>query len=396
VFFPENLKAGLIEKGLLLQEPERGQPMTEMQAMKLAIQEAYRGLGAVSPNPLVGCVILDSKDRFLSKGYHARYGAAHAEVNALSGFSTDELCGAKVFVTLEPCAHQGKTPSCAKTLSNLPLKEVIFGLIDPNPLVAGKGAEILKSAGISVRQFSELELELEQVCEHFMRNFREQKIFVSAKVASSLDGQLALATGESKWITDSTSREISHLLRAAHDGLLIGSNTLRTDDPSLNVRSSYFPKQKNKIVILDSDALCLAEAPKYKITRFHDPADVYFAISDQIFSPPNPWGAQVIHLPAHPEGPAFGLNLGILLTILWDAGLRSLLVEGGAHVLSSFIREMRAQRLYLFQAPMILGAKSGKAWSERVNIDSMSERTVLKNPQFLQLMQDQLITGILN
>ncbi len=380
----------------MLAEPERGQPLSESFAMKLAIQEAYRGLGAVSPNPLVGCVILDSKDRFLAKGFHARYGGAHAEVNALVGLSTEELQGAKIFVTLEPCAHEGKTPSCAKNLANLPLREVIYGLVDPNPLVAGQGLEILTAAKIIVRPFVEFEIELKQLCEHFLWNMLQQKVFVSAKVATSLDGQLGLQTGESQWITDETSRAVAHVLRAAHDGLLIGSNTLRIDNPSLNIRSDYFPKRKNKIIILDSDALCLAEACKYKFVQFHAPEDVYFAISDQISSPPNPWGAQVIFLPVKNQNPASGLDLNILLAMLWRVGIRSLLVEGGAHTLSSFINEMIVQRLYLFQAPMILGAKSGKPWSEQVSISSMSDRTSLKDPQFLHLAQDQLITGILN
>jgi diaminohydroxyphosphoribosylaminopyrimidine deaminase/5-amino-6-(5-phosphoribosylamino)uracil reductase len=392
VFFPEKVQNQMRAQGLLLPEPSPKQPLSEEQAMRLAIQEAYRGLGAVSPNPLVGCVILDSKDRFLSKGYHARYSDAHAEVNALKGLSTEELQGAKVFVTLEPCAHEGKTPSCAKALAKLPIAEVIFGLVDPNPLVSGQGAEILRSVGIQARQTTGLQMELEEVCEHFLWNFREKKVFVSAKVASSLDGQLALASGESKWITDGTSREISHVLRAAHDATLVGSNTILTDNPALNIRSAHFPNRKTKLIILDSDALCLARAPQLQIAERHNPEDVYFVISEQISNPPNPWGAQVIGLPAV----GLGLDLGLLLTKIWELGMRSVFVEGGAHVLSSFISEKRAQRLYLFQAPMILGAKSGKGWTEQVSIGSMSDRISLKNRQYIPLEQDLLVTGMLS
>ncbi len=392
LFFPQRLQSRWIQQGLLVSEPEHLQPMTDEQAMKLAIQEAYKGLGAVSPNPLVGCVILDAKDRFLAKGYHARVGQAHAEINALKGLDSEALQDAKVFVTLEPCAHEGRTPSCAKALARLPLREVIFGLVDPNPLVAGQGAAIIRQAGIKAREYGAMKTELEQVCEHFLWNFREKKVFLSAKVASSLDGQLALSTGESKWITDETSREIAHVLRAAHDAILVGANTVLTDDPSLDIRVEAFKNKKLKVLILDSDALCLSRADQLKLAKIHNPADVYFVISDQISSPPNPWGANVIGLPAK----GLGLDLDLLLTKLWKLGLRSVLVEGGAHVLSSIISEKKAQRLYLFQAPMILGAKSGKAWTEQVSIGSMSERIALANQQYISLDKDFLVTGKLN
>jgi len=392
IFFPKHLQSKLIQQGLLIPEPEHLQPLTDEQAMRLAIQEAYKGLGAVSPNPLVGCVVLDSKDRFLAKGYHAKLGEAHAEINALKNLTAEDLKDAKVIVTLEPCAHQGRTPSCAKALANLPLREVIFGLQDPNPLVAGQGAEIIRKAGIKATEFPILKAELEEVCEHFLWNFRQKKIFVSAKVASSLDGQLALASGESKWITDETSREIAHVLRAAHDAILVGSNTVQTDDPSLDIRVEAFKNKKLKLIILDSDALCLSRADRLKLAKIHDPSDVYFVVSDQISEPPNPWGANVIGLPAQ----GLGLDLDLLLTKLWELGMRSMLIEGGAHVLSSFISEKKAQRLYLFQAPMILGAKGGKAWTEQVTIKSMGGRIALANQQYISLAKDLLITGTLN
>ncbi len=393
VFFPEPLQRRLQQQGLLLSEPTSQQPLSDEQAMKLAIQEAYKGLGFTSPNPLVGCVILDSQNRFLSKGYHARVGEAHAEVNALKGLTSEDLKDARVFVTLEPCAHEGRTPSCAKALAQLPLREVIFGLTDPNPLVAGQGAEIIRKAGIPATEYTGMKSELEEVCEHFLWNFRQKKVFVSVKVASSLDGQLALASGESKWITDETSREVAHVLRAAHDAILVGHGTVEQDNPSLNIRLEKFKTKKLKVVILDSNATLLARADQLQITKAHDPENVFFAVSESIQNPPNPWGAQVIFLPA--QGPG-SLNLDILLTKLWAYGIRSIFIEGGAQVLSSFIGEKKANRLYLFQAPMILGAKSGKAWSEQVSISSMGDRIALANQHIIPLSKDLLITGTLN
>lgn len=155
VFFPDSVKSSLLEQGIFLPEPKKNQEMTDLMAMRLAIQEAYKGLGYVSPNPLVGCVILDSQNRFLASGYHARIGEAHAEMNALKKLNPEDLKGARVFVTLEPCAHEGRTGSCAKALSALPVKEVIYGLQDPNPLVSGKGAEIIRAAGIQCTLFQD-------------------------------------------------------------------------------------------------------------------------------------------------------------------------------------------------------------------------------------------------
>ena len=148
--------------------------MTDLEAMKKAIAEAYQGASFVSPNPLVGCVILDKVGNFLNSGYHNTYGGPHAEVNAFAGLTLEQLKDAHVIVTLEPCAHQGKTPSCAKTLAALPIKKITYGLMDPNPLVAGQGAEILKAAGKEVTIFNELQTELEELCEVFLMNQREK------------------------------------------------------------------------------------------------------------------------------------------------------------------------------------------------------------------------------
>jgi diaminohydroxyphosphoribosylaminopyrimidine deaminase/5-amino-6-(5-phosphoribosylamino)uracil reductase len=385
------------QKWSLLNEPVVGQQLDRPAAMKLAIQEAYRGLGYVSPNPLVGCVILDSQYRFLAKGYHAKFGEAHAEVNALKGLPVEQLRGAHVFVTLEPCAHEGQTPSCAKTLARLPLGEVVFGLIDPNPLVAGQGSQILKDAGIKTSIFADhcptasaetlerIQQDLEEVCEHFLYNFREKKVFVSLKVASSLDGQMALKTGESQWITDAVSREVAHLLRAAHDAVVVGSGTVMQDNPKLSIRHPQFPGLKKKVIVLDSGGEILKSPEKYQLLKEHDPKDLIFVIDPEVQKQvKNTLGVGI--LPTRQK-------LNEFLMDLWGLGLRSVFIEGGARVLSSFLAERAFQRLYVFQAPLILGAKGGKSWSETVSIDSMSRRITLTNQKVVPLKNDVLITG---
>ena len=162
-------------------------------AFLLAMIEAEKGAAHVSPNPLVGCVIVDADHRVIATGHHAKYGQSHAEVDALRKLTPEQLNHATMYVTLEPCAHEGKTPSCAKALAKLPLTRVVYGLEDPNPLVRGQGADILRAAGIDAVEYQgPLKNELRNLCEIFLKNFTEKKIFVAAKIASSLDGQIAM------------------------------------------------------------------------------------------------------------------------------------------------------------------------------------------------------------
>lgn len=380
-------------------EPDRWEKLSDRRAMAIAMQEAFRGVGHVSPNPLVGCVILDSQNRFLAKGYHARLGEAHAEIHALAQVSETELQDARVFVTLEPCAHEGRTPSCAKTMAKLPLREVIYGLQDPNPLVQGQGAEILKNAGKRVTLFTDLlddaaekekwQTQLQAVCEHFLWNFEHKKVFVSLKVASSIDGQLAMATGESKWITGPVAREYAHYLRGSHDAIAVGKETIVMDNPSLDIRVSHLKDSAMKglrrpVVIFDSTGETLKNKESLKVFSTHKPEEIFYVVNKSA------------DVQSFPEGQLLRFDkedgLSVLLQALYAKGIRSLLVEGGAGLLSSFIREGEFQRLYVFQAPLIMGAKSGKAWSEQVTIASLSEGLRLKHQSLLRLGEDLLMT----
>lgn len=394
--------------------------ITDEQAMLLAIQEGYKGTGFVSPNPLVGCVILSKKNEFLSIGYHHKVGEAHAEINALDNFQekvsnqpslfkADDLIDARVFVTLEPCAHQGRTGSCAKKLSVLPIKEVIYCLKDPNPLVMGKGKAIIVESNKSVSCIEEenpnshLVLFAKNLCEHFLHNFERQKIFFSLKIATSLDGMLAMKSGESKWITGPAAREYSHFLRFSHDAILIGSNTIIADNPSLDIRMTnpgqfnisnhIVPLKKNKIVIIDPQAKILSNLSHFKISKIHDSNNLIFLVSRKFNENSfdlNKINCKVIFFDD------ISLDLKFLDQQLWKLGIRSVLVEGGAHTLSQFLVQKTGQRLYLFQAPILLGGINGKLWSETLSIDSLKDQIVVKNQLFKRLDPDFLITGKLN
>lgn len=383
--------------------PDRGVRLSKEQAMRLAISEAYKGATRVSPNPLVGAVVLDKQGGFLACGYHEYYGGPHAEVNALKNLSYEDLQGAHVFVTLEPCAHEGKTPSCAKTMAKLPLKKVTFGLIDPNPLVAGQGAEILRQVGIEAEVFSaqspeedqDIKVKLEEVCEAFLWNFRHKKVFVALKMASSLDGQVALSSGESQWITGSESREYVHYLRACYDAILVGKGTVEFDNPSLDIRHSKIEK-KNKVVVIDSEGSLLQRFSDLKLSKAHEPADIFWCVAyeekdkiEKILSAmsvkPN-----IVFVKTAAEG---SLDLEDLLAQLYAKGLRSLMVEGGAITASSFISYGLVNRLYIFQAPIIMGSGGSRSWTETVKVSSMKEKIQVRSPRYLTFGSDFMITG---
>lgn len=397
IWFPSSLKESLKNQSLLVTEPLLHQYVSPEQAMRLAIQEGYRGLGFVSPNPLVGCVVLDSKNQFLAKGYHAKVGGHHAEVHALDGLTDAELEGATVYVTLEPCAHEGRTPSCAKMLAGKPIRKVIYGILDPNPLVSGQGLQILRKAGVETEEFLGLKAELEMLCEHFLWNFREKKVWVSLKVASSMDGMLAHQTGESRWITNETSREVGHILRASHDAILVGAETLLRDNPRLDVRASGLDQKKLKVFVLDPRGRALSKLKDLQVSQVHSKEHLFFVTSNEFSKIGSLSAAQVMPLGSaqRTEGSLdqSSLNLDELLTSLWGLGVRSLYVEGGGVTLSSFIQQKKAQRMYLFQAPVIIGGKSGKSWSSQVSIGSMSERIELTSLQTIGLHSDSLMTG---
>lgn len=372
--------------------------MNDEQAMELALQLAAFGAGFVSPNPQVGCVILNKDGYVVSSGYHKRYGGPHAEADALSSISIKDLNQARMFVTLEPCAHEGKTPSCAKAIAKLPVKEVVFGITDPHPLVAGKGAEILRQAGILATEYQgPLKQDLYEVCEHFLVNVQENRPFVSVKVASSLDGQMALKSGESKWITGEEARLHAHHLRGIHDAILIGQRTLELDNPSLDVRHPDFENKKNKVVVLLSSDYAHINCNKLQLFKTHEPRDIYFfeKANDCYFAViPNSAGYLQRKGPIGQSGHEnSGIKFLLRNHLKPDLGMNSILVEGGAKVISSFISANEADRLYLFQAPILLGAKGGQAWTEQVIIPKISERISLRNPKFTAMDRDFLITG---
>ncbi len=340
--------------------------MTSLEAMQLAIETAKKGQGFVSPNPLVGCVILDRSNQLLAVGYHAFYGQAHAEVHALEQVKDPKLLeGAHMFVTLEPCAHEGKTGSCAKKIATLPLAAVTFGLVDPNPLVSGQGAEILKKAGIKVEQDLRLEQQLEELAEVFLTNMRQNRAFIAVKIASSLDGHMAVGEGESQWITSSASRKKAHELRLMYDAILIGNGTFLKDNPSLDIRGLEKTKN-NKVVILDPHGKTLNSLKKSKLFLLRPATDIFVITKknqQDVFSKLGVCALISEEEVFSPEE---------ISRLLYQKKIYSVLVEGGPNTIGYFLNRKFFDRFYLFQATKVLGNQNW-SWSQGLSINKLDQ-----------------------
>ncbi|MDZ4660302.1 MAG: bifunctional diaminohydroxyphosphoribosylaminopyrimidine deaminase/5-amino-6-(5-phosphoribosylamino)uracil reductase RibD [Pseudomonadota bacterium] len=363
--------------------------MTATEAMHLAILEAQKGWGYVLPNPLVGCVILDRHYNLISQGYHNRYGADHAEINAIRKLKNKDLLdGAHLYVTLEPCAHTGKTPPCAQTLSVLPLASVTYGLTDPNPLVAGRGGKILRAAGIRSLEYNGDPSELWELIEVHAHNLKNKMPFVNLKVGTSLDGQIGLKNGESQWITGKIAREEAHYWRAGCSAVLIGRGTFESDNPSLDVRHPDFLNHKNKVIILDPSGKSLKKINRSKIYATHKSEDIFVVVAPKIKT-----DRSEVNVITAKYNKNMGFDIKSLLKEFYSLGIFSILVEGGGETLGSFLKQNCGQRMTVFQAPTILGAGDGVAWSSGLKISNLKNRINLSNVRLKKLGNDIQITG---
>jgi diaminohydroxyphosphoribosylaminopyrimidine deaminase/5-amino-6-(5-phosphoribosylamino)uracil reductase len=355
------------------------------QAMAIALHEGRKGTGFVAPNPLVGCAILDGNRNLLATGYHHKVGHDHAEIDALKKLKPEQVAGSHVYVTLEPCAHQGRTGSCAKALAQLKPASVTYAVEDPNPLVAGQGARILREAGVDTdllanrkdltpEEASELEEQAEDLAEIFLHNMRAKEPFIAMKVASSLDGKMAYASGESKWITGEAAREHVHTLRARYDAVAVGRATFVADDPSLNVRHASYPNFTNKAILFDPEGLTLKAIGTSNLLKVRSPENV-FVVTDAKRTLENPAGVKVLKVPmAGTEE----FMMDELLQQFREHAITSVMLEGGARTYGAFFNAKKVQRLHVYLAPMLLGSRSGLSWSQGFGGESMKERIDLK------------------
>ena len=363
--------------------------------MQLALQEAKKGLGWVEPNPPVGCVVLDADYKLLSSGFHEKYGGDHAEICVLKKIKAKKLLkGAHVFVTLEPCHHQGKTPPCSLALANYPIQSLTYAVEDP--YVKKQGLNYLKEKGVNIIQNLDYQKEMEDLVAPFKFTFLNKKPFVSLKVASSLDGIIALGSGESRWITGEKSREHAHFLRAQYAAILIGVNTLLKDNPRLNIRVNPFKDKKNKVIILDPKGKSFSFLPESDLLKVHSPDQIIVCCSDQVKAAPSNVKIRYYRGDdfkdtkgiADKEENYFSLS-ALLKTLYQEEEIHSVLVEGGAICWSQFLKQKAAQKLYLYIAPQIIG--TGIRWSEGFTIQNLSQKKILDSIKAQPIGDDFLL-----
>lgn len=353
--------------------------------MRLAMQLAGNAIGRTSPNPLVGAVIVKD-NRIVGCGWHRKAGTPHAEVHALN--QAGELArGADVYVTLEPCAHYGKTPPCAKALVEAKVKNVYGGLLDVNPKVAGKGFKILEDAGIHV-EYGFLQDELRKQNEVFFKWIEHKKPFIVLKAAMTLDGKITTATGQSKWITNETSRAYGYKLRDIYDGIMVGINTVIEDNPMLTARVDG-GKNPIRIVVdsslkIDINANVVQDKSAKTIVATTDKAD-----KDKILK----LQAQDVDVIVVDKDENDKVDIEKLLDILGQQNICSILVEGGATLSGSFVAKKLVDKVYFFIAPKIIGGKEAKTPVAGTGILNLQEALALKDIQIEKLEEDILIIG---
>lgn len=364
-----------------------GVKLTDKEAMALAITEAQKGSGFVSPNPPVGCVILDKNREFLSSGFYARYGAIHAEMMAIDKVKDKTLLeGAHLFVTLEPCSHFGQNPPCVQSLIKYSWKKIVYGIEDPNPKVSKKGIKKLRDYGLLVQKTGFFQLELKRLYEAFTWNMKKKRTFFALKTASSLDGVAALSHGESQWITEPSSRDLNQNLRLSFDAILVGLGTFLQDDPRLNVRSKK--GVKNKVILLDPEGQSLDMIPQSQMAKVRPLKDIYVVSSKRKNK------LKVSYIPIKKSKNSIDLNK--LSFELYRRKITSVLVEGGAKTFVEFLRQQASFRIYQFINPSFIGGVQGAYWTENLKTKALKNRINLFSLELLQTKPDFFMTGLLS
>jgi diaminohydroxyphosphoribosylaminopyrimidine deaminase/5-amino-6-(5-phosphoribosylamino)uracil reductase len=357
--------------------------------MERALALARRGKGRTSPNPMVGAVVV-REGRVVGEGYHLRAGSDHAEVIALQ--EAGELTpGSTLYVTLEPCCHYGKTPPCTERIIAAGISRVVSCMVDPNPLVQGKGFERLKEAGIRV-EWGLLEEEARRLNEAYLKFIISGLPFVILKGAASLDGKIATRTGSSRWITGPPARERVHRMRDEVDAVLVGIGTVLKDDPELTTRLPGGEGKDPKRIVLDSQGR--------------------LPLHSKVVVSPSTAGTLLVTTPSCPpekvkelesrgvevwkvEGKEGKIPLRPLLKRLAERGIVSLLIEGGSEVNASALEEGIVDKMVLFLAPRLLGGSVAPSLVGGKGVGRLEEAWTLENISVERLGDDIMVEGYL-
>ncbi len=358
--------------------------------MRYALELAEKGRGSTSPNPMVGAVVV--KDGSISgRGYHGFVGGPHAEVNAIND-AGENAKGADLYVTLEPCNHQGRTPPCTHKILESGIRRVFVAMNDPNPDVTGGGNEYLRARGVSVISgICEKEARLQN--EVFVKYVQSKTPFVLLKCAATLDGYIATRSGDSKWVSGEQSRAYVHELRHWLDGIMVGIGTVRNDNPSLTARPEGKKGRDPVRIILDSQ---LSVSPDAKI--FHQDSDAQNIIVCGDNVPHDrkkmirDMGAKVLSLPLK-EG---RIDLEQLMIHLGDMGITGLLIEGGSRVIASALKARIVDKIMFFYAPKILGGDDGFPICRGTGPERMAGSIPLRDMNVRRFGEDVMVEGYID
>jgi diaminohydroxyphosphoribosylaminopyrimidine deaminase / 5-amino-6-(5-phosphoribosylamino)uracil reductase len=352
--------------------------------MRAALTLAARGLGQVAPNPAVGCILV-KQGRVVGRGWTQPGGRPHAETEALRRAGAAAQ-GATAYVSLEPCAHHGKTPPCAKALIEAGVARVVIALEDPDPRVSGRGVALLRQAGIAV-DVGVCREQAERLNAGFLTRILKGRPLVVLKLATSLDGRIATHSGHSQWITGETARRRAHLLRSRADAILVGSGTAVIDNPRLDVRLPGLAERKPLRVVIDGrlrlplthDLVARAAAnPTLLVTQDGNPPQRLAAYRAA--------GVEVVEVDPGPDG---HVSLPDLLAHLGSRGITRLLVEGGGHLAASLLRDGLVDRLAWFRAPLLIGGDGVPAISG-FGVDRLEQAPKFVQAAMAQLGRDQI------
>ncbi len=356
--------------------------------MQKALDLADKGRGWTAPNPLVGAVLV-KEGRIIGEGFHEHCGGPHAEVHAVSSAS-EEIEGSTLYVNLEPCSHTGKTSPCADLLIEKKVKKVVVGMPDPNPLVAGRGIEKLRRAGIEVVT-GVLEKESQKLNEIFSAYILSQQPFVVLKTAMSLDGKIATATGQSQWISGEASRKQVHQLRHELSGIMVGIGTVLADDPKLTAR---LPKSRQPVrIIVDSHLriplaaqVLMDQEEARTLIATTEAADQ--AKKEQLVE----MGIEVLTTQSRKGR----VDLRDLMKILGQKDIDSILLEGGAELNFSALQAGIVDKVQSYLAPIIIGGKEAKGPVEGPGIEQLREAFQVKEITSRSVGEDLLIEGYIH
>ena len=325
--------------------------MKDEQCMHLALSLARKGMGTTSPNPMVGAVLVKG-NHIIGKGYHRKAGMSHAEVVALNE-AKEEAKGATLYVNLEPCAHVGRTPPCVSSIIAAGVRRVVIAMLDPNPLVNGKGVNELKKAGIEVK-VGLLEEEAKRLNEAFMVYIEKKRPFFTMKGAVSLDGKIATKTCDSKWISNVESRRYVNKLRCVVDGIMVGINTVILDNPLLIPKVAR-PKKYPVRIILDSKLRIPLSCDVVKTSEKYK-TWVFTADDSRVDKETKlrSMGLEVIRVPKDENGRVSPRHV---CDELFQREVMHVLVEGGGEINSGLLREGLLDKIILFYAPIFIGGK---------------------------------------